>query len=262
MNMPGSAEKSTSGRFAHGNQCIFCLHRTHCLGAQIDRAGRAGQIPDIHFRRRLLKRGQWLYRSGEKLAQISFVCNGALKTCAYNGATEARITDFVLPGESVGLDALFETQARHDAVAIEDSTLCSVPLPALLSALGPSPAVRGALFAHVGATLMRLEWRVGVQQLGAERRIAAFVLQFCVSRATSKSDRLEFRLPMSHGELGNYLGLAAETTSRAFSRLQRRGVLSSRSRLVTVHDVETLRRLGETDATVTDTPPRLCADSA
>lgn len=260
--MPGSPDKSTNGPSVHGNRCVFCPHRTHCPGARIDEAGHAGQIPRVDFGRRLLKRGRWLYRRGEALAQIYFVYNGALKTCASNGIAEPRITDFVMPGELVGLDALSGAQARHDAVAIEDSNLCSILLPALLPALDPSvPALR-AVFAQVRTTLMRLEWRIGVQQLGAERRIAAFVLEFCISRAASKPGRLEFSLPMSHSELGNYLGLAAETTSRAFSRLQRRGVLSSRSRLLTVHDVEELWRLGETDAAAAGKPPRRRADSA
>jgi len=53
----------------------------------------------------------------------------------------------------------------------------------------------------------------------------------------------ELRLVMSRQELGDYLGLALETVSRLFSRMQEEGLLSVQGRHVRLHDLARLQTM-------------------
>ena len=54
---------------------------------------------------------------------------------------------------------------------------------------------------------------------------------------------LQFKLPMSREDIANYLGLALETVSRGFTRLQEDGVISVHGRLIEISDPGQLNRL-------------------
>ena len=48
---------------------------------------------------------------------------------------------------------------------------------------------------------------------------------------------------MSRNDIGSYLGLAVETVSRLFTRLQAEGLLSVQHRQVMIHDMDRLHRM-------------------
>jgi CRP/FNR family transcriptional regulator len=54
---------------------------------------------------------------------------------------------------------------------------------------------------------------------------------------------VELVLPMSREEIGRFLGLALETVSRGFSRLQEDGVIAVSGRRVEILDAAALGRL-------------------
>jgi CRP/FNR family transcriptional regulator, anaerobic regulatory protein len=55
----------------------------------------------------------------------------------------------------------------------------------------------------------------------------------------------EINLPMSREDVGRYLGLALETISRGFTKLQDEGVIEVAGRTVKILDVEQLRRIAQ-----------------
>ena len=59
----------------------------------------------------------------------------------------------------------------------------------------------------------------------AEERIGAFLLNLSRRYELRKLSAVSFRLPMSRTDIGNYLGLAVETVSRVFARMQNSGIL-------------------------------------
>ena len=59
----------------------------------------------------------------------------------------------------------------------------------------------------------------------AEERISALLLSIAARNGTRGLSVTRFRLAMSRNDIGNFLGLAVETVSRVFTRLQRAGIL-------------------------------------
>ena len=73
-----------------------------------------------------------------------------------------------------------------------------------------------------------------LNQKDAEARIANFLLDLS-SRIHRRGYAADFLyLGMSRNEIANYLGLAVETVSRIFSRLQKAGVLRVNGRSVEI----------------------------
>ena len=55
------------------------------------------------------------------------------------------------------------------------------------------------------------------------------------------------KLPMSREDIAHYLGLALETVSRGFTRLQDDGVIAVHGRRIEIVDAEALERLAHGD---------------
>ena len=54
---------------------------------------------------------------------------------------------------------------------------------------------------------------------------------------------VRFLLPMTRGDIGEYLGLTVETVSRIFTALQRKGLISVKNREIEILDIDKLREI-------------------
>jgi CRP/FNR family transcriptional regulator len=68
----------------------------------------------------------------------------------------------------------------------------------------------------------------------AEERIASLLLSLSSRLRRRGLSGERFRLPMSRGDMGNYLGLVVETVSRVLTRLQNNEVLKIQGREVEI----------------------------
>ena len=59
----------------------------------------------------------------------------------------------------------------------------------------------------------------------------------------------EFRLTMTRGDIGNYLGLTVETISRLLGRFQKLGILSVQGKYITINNMAELIELSGTNKT-------------
>ena len=77
----------------------------------------------------------------------------------------------------------------------------------------------------------------------ADERIASFLTSLSDRFGERNLSRQSFRLTMTRGEIGNYLGLTVETVSRIFSKFQKAGYISVDGKLIEIEHVEKLRNL-------------------
>ena len=77
--------------------------------------------------------------------------------------------------------------------------------------------------------------------LTASSKLATFLLN--ISKRSSRSEAYQtiFTLPMSRLEIGNYLGIAAETASRAFSNLAKKQCIEKSNRQISITDLAKLK---------------------
>ncbi len=223
--------------------CAQCNLRELCLPLGLTDA-EVDQIDQMIGARRRVKRGQPLYRTGEPFTAIYAIKAGFFKTGVVMEDGRDQVTGFQMAGEILGMDGISNELHTCDAVALEDSEVCTIPF-AQLEQL--STEIR-SLQHHIHKVMSREIVRDhGVMMLlgtmRAEERLAAFLLNLSQRFASRGYAASELHLRMTREEIGSYLGLKLETVSRAFSKFQEDGLVSVQQKHIRIVDQAGLKQL-------------------
>lgn len=202
------------------------------------------QLNGIIKRGRPLERGEHLYRQGEDLHSLYVVMSGSAKSyiTAPDGAEQ--ILGFYLPGELLGLDALEHKYHTSSAVALERTVLCELPYVRFEELCLSLPALSWQMQSQFSKELARdHEVMLLIGQRGVEERLALFLLSLSARLKERGFSETEFNLSMSRHDIASFLGVATETVSRSFSRLEKDGLLSVERKLVRIKDLERLKAM-------------------
>lgn len=225
------------------HECQRCSLRELCLPAGIT-PDAVKRLDEIVRRRRPLVRGEHLFHVGDPLRAVYVARDGAFKTVVVSEDGEEQVIGFHLPGELVGLDALGSGGHRCDAVALEASNVCEVPFEDLAAVAAQVPGLQQQLLRVIGRGVERDQDHFAVLlRRQAGERIAMFVHGLAARYGHIGQSAASIRLPMSRDDIARYLGLALETVSRAFGRLQDDGVIAVHGRKVEILDAPRLERL-------------------
>jgi len=223
--------------------CQDCSLYQLCLPVGIDQA-ELRELDRIIKRRRPIQRGEHLFANGDAFHSIYAVRSGSLKTYSLTADGREQVTGFFLPGEIVGLDAIGGGQHSCAARALETTSVCEIPFTELETLGERLPSLPKQMLRimskemhHDQLLLMLLGKR------SADERLAAFLISLSQRFGQRGYSSSEYNLSMARNDIGNYLGLAVETVSRLFSRLQDEGILAVRGRHVRILDLPRLRKL-------------------
>lgn len=219
-------------------RCTGCERGVDCLGAALDEGSAAGRMS-----RTGLERGDHLYRMGEPSDSLYVVSGGAFKSYVVTPDGGEQVLGFVLPGDVLGIDSLTHPHFQSSAVAIAPARVCRMPAEAIRLRIGESPDFRERLTARMGREIQRLQRLLHLGRCTAEQRVAVFLLnQSAQTEGVGLAGRAQ-RLPMSRRDIGQFLGLATETVSRVFTRLQDSGALRCRRTSIEIRNVERLMEI-------------------
>ena len=223
--------------------CSQCSLQQLCLPAGVD-AAELVRLDEIVRRKRPVERGERLFRSGDALGSVYIARQGAFKTVTISESGEEQVVGFHLAGELVGLDALGTGRHRCEAVALTTAHVCEVQFQELAAVAAQLPSLQQQLMRVIGQSADRdqdhMEMLVRRQ---ANERIALFLHGLSARLHRLGESGSLFKLPMSREDIARFLGLALETVSRGFSRLQEEGVISVLGRRLEILDHAELDRL-------------------
>lgn len=220
--------------------CSTCAFSSACVAAGYDK----GDLAELHC---LIEHvgpfqpGDYVFRTGDAFRAIYAVRSGMVKTVLVDADGEEQVLGFYLPGEVVGLNAIYPEHYPCDAVALETTGFCRFSFPAMSALAARVPSVQQHLFKLLSKELGTASLLAGDH--AADERMAAFLLDLGERYATRGFSRTEFRLSMSRGDIANYLRLAAETVSRVLGRFRKQGLVEIEGRRVKLLDTEGLYRL-------------------
>ena len=223
--------------------CTYCSVRQLCLPGGIG-AEELQRLDDIVERRKPVARGDRLFRLGDPLSAVYIAREGAFKSVSISEDGEEQVLGFHLAGELIGLDALGSGHHRCEGVALTAATICEIPYDDLSRVAAQIPSLQQQLFRVIGQSVDRDQDHLGILvRRQANERIALFLHSLGERyRNVGQSDRL-FQLPMSREDIARFLGLALETVSRGFTRLQDDGVIAVTGRRVEIVNPGELLRL-------------------
>jgi CRP/FNR family transcriptional regulator, anaerobic regulatory protein len=199
---------------------------------------------DLRFQRRRIKTGHWVFGTGEKFDAVYIVYSGFLKNVLVDEAGNEQILGFPMKGDVLGVDGLHGDCYASQAIALTDCELVVIPFREL-SHLGHEYAIlENWLYRTISRELVREHAVIGLLgTLGAEARVARFLVSLSSRFAALGYSPTEFNLRMTRQEIGSYLGLTLETVSRSLSALHDAGLISVHQRAVVLKDLEALRTL-------------------
>ena len=194
--------------------------------------------------RRLFKRGEFLYRIGEPLRTIYAIRCGSVKTYVLTKDGRMQITGFHISGELLGLGAIATNSFASEAMALETSMVCEVPLDVLEMYSEEIPSTRNQMLKIMSQEILdNQELMLLLGKKNADERLATFLLSLSRRFQRRSYSPTKFNLSMSRSDIGNYLGIAEETVCRVFTRFQNDGLLATERRQVLLQDLDRLNNI-------------------
>jgi len=240
-----AAAVSKSGKVAQfSSTCSTCNLRELCLPccgltrSEIDVANRAV------FSRRLVRRGESVYRTGDRFTALYAVRNGFFKSTAQLDNGRDQVIGFYMTGEVLGMDGIGPERHTCNTVAVEDSGVCAIPFASLQGLAHEIPSLQRRLHKIMSCEIVNEH---GVMLLlgsmNAEERLAVFLLNLSKRFAARGYSPSEFNVRLTRAEIGSYLGLKLETVSRILSQFQQEGLISVQQKFIHIMDNAGLERV-------------------
>ncbi|MDO4997061.1 MAG: fumarate/nitrate reduction transcriptional regulator Fnr [Neisseria sp.] len=205
--------------------CSTCSLRELCLPMGLQTT-EFEQLDAVIKQSRRLKKGEYLFRTGEAFHSVFAIRTGFFKTAVASQDGRDQVTGFFMSGELVGMDGICSSTHNCDAVALEDSEVCELPFSHMEALSQQIPSMQTHFFRMMSKEIVRDQSvMLLLGNMRAEERLAAFLLnlsQRLQSRGFAAND---FILRMSREEIGSYLGLKLETVSRTLSKFHQEGLI-------------------------------------
>lgn len=182
------------------------------------------------------KRGEAIFRNGEPFEYLTAICTGSIKTSQLTNDGQEQVTGFHFVGDLLGMDAIGERKYRYDATALEPTRVREISYDRLVKLAASTPAVQRALHKLMGDQLI-FDHELLMPMVGkksAAQQLASYITALSRRHQRRGFPDKAFRLTMSRNDIANYLGLAKETVSRLFSRLESEGLVETKSRNITL----------------------------
>lgn len=207
-------------------RCAACALHQLCLPAGISGAD-LERLDSLVRDKRLLVRGKALFHQGDPFRALYIVRSGSIKTFVEDPSGDVQLLGFYLPSEIVGLDGLANDSHRCGAEAMERSSICELPYEQLHLIMNEIPSLHRQL---ARITSQRAEFDqehlVMMGRPQSQERLAMFLRGLADRCQQLSRDSSNLVLPMSRRDLASYLGLAMETVSRLFGRMEAEGILA------------------------------------
>lgn len=232
--------------------CGNCSLSNFCLPRGLN-AKEMQILEDAIDKSKKIKKKEYLYTNKSKQSGLYAIKSGSMKTFISNESGDEQILGFHLPGDLIGFDAFHLRQHSCTAQALDDTLVCKLSLDNFNKLCETIPSIRDEIMHQVGKEIQRDHIAMlTLGQMQTEERLATFLLSISRRNMRRKFSEVEFQLPMPRRDLANYLGMAVETLSRIFSRLQENKIIAVNRRAVKILNLEKLRNLASSSCQVAD----------
>ena len=182
-----------------------------------------------------------LFDQGKVFEAIYAVKSGIFKTVALDDSGTETVLGFHLPGELIGLDAIYPEQHISSAVAVGTSSVCVMSYEQLKSLATKLPTLQHQLLRLLSKEV-QVSQAMAAEQT-AEQKLATFLLSLSTRYKQRGYSDTQFNLAMPRRDIANHLGMAAETVSRLLKRFQEKGLVKIQRRELIIEDMPKLKAL-------------------
>ncbi len=181
------------------------------------------------IRPKRFEKGESVQLAGRYTPELLILNRGNVKVYRGDEAGNEQIIRLLKPGDYLGETAVFSASAvQYDAVALEDSTFCTLDKEHLHQMLRTHPDLGIKILGDMSQRLQMAETQLeSLGQKSAEQRLLDVLHQYSGGRTT-------FMLPISKKDLASQIGIRPETLSRQLKRLQSNDLIKLERRTITL----------------------------
>jgi len=239
-------EKSNTNRIQNGGSSIHCQDcsiNQLCIPYSLNDS-ELERLDNIIERKKPLQKGQEIFKAGQEMKSLYAIRTGTLKSYTITEQGDEQITAFHLAGDLIGFDGISTGMHPSFSQALETAMICEIPYDTLDNLSISMPKLRQQILRLMSNEI------VGDQNMilllskkNAEERLASFIHNLSQRFAARGFSPKEFRLSMTRGDIGNYLGLTVETISRLLGRFQKNNMIAVKGKYISILDEEQLTHL-------------------
>jgi CRP/FNR family transcriptional regulator len=183
--------------------------------------------------------GSYLYRMGEKASHMYTVRSGSFKLVQYLPDGSQRIVRLARTSDITGLEALLDQDYQHDAIALQPSEVCKLPVPVIKKLSSENPNLHQELLNRWNRALTEADaWLTHLSTGSAKQRIARLLLH------VFRNPDLSYPL-FSREDIGSMLAITTETSSRIIAEFKRKKLLIETAPQLYRLNVEELEAIGQ-----------------
>ena len=192
-------------------------------------------------RRKTVPAGAVISWEGDDNALCANIVKGSLKLLKSTADGREQTVGLLTDGDFIGQP--FADLGTLTAIALINTELCLYPRASFERVMSDQPKLERALLERTMRSLNEARDRqLTLARKSAKARIAGFLLDLLRDGSVGPVE-----VPMSRGDIGDYLGLTIETVSRQFTELKSAGIIAADrgGRSVKVNDVAALQSLAD-----------------
>ena len=214
-----------------------------CLPVGLD-ASDLDKLEVLIERKKPLQPREGVFLSGEPFTSIYAVRSGSIKSFCIDADGREQVTGFYFPGELFGWDGLANEHYQNTAIALETTSLCEIPYEKLDNLGNSIPSVEKYVMKLISREINADQQLIALLAgNSAQQKLASLLLSISDRLVQQKLSSTRLWLPMSRGEIGNYLGLTVETVSRVLGHFQRKKYLAVNKKEIEILNKKALRDL-------------------
>jgi CRP/FNR family transcriptional regulator len=199
------------------------------------------QFDNAIEQRQQYKRSDYLYHNGDPMQAVYAVRTGSFKVTTSDVEGVEQVIGFYFPGDLIGLEGFADQYHHCDVTALESASVCQLSCADLEILSGQSPNLRREVMMLFGREVSNSHRKLLVLgNMNAEERMAAFLTKLSSDFSKRGFSSTEFNLSMSRYDIASYLGIAVETVSRVFTRMQEDNLIVVNRRNMHILDMDSL----------------------
>lgn len=192
------------------------------------------------------KKGDYIFRTGDKADRLYIVCSGKMKIYKYLPDGKDQILYIYGAGDFVGAFNLMKEDAyKYNAVALEDTVISTLTKREFDAIAMKNPSITLKLLEKA---YERIRWAEDLVSMlassTANSKVARLLLNLIENFGTETDDEITLNLSINREEMGSYAGISRETMTRILGKLKKDGYLDFiGNKTIIIKDIDKLQEM-------------------
>lgn len=194
---------------------------------------------------RTIKKGEPLFKEGEKLNGVFCVRNGVSKLSKISDNGKDQIVKIASKGEVMGQRSVIAEEATNlSAVALNDMEVCFIPKTNITARIEDNPAFTQAILKYMAQELkLADDVIVNMAQKTVNQRLAEALLY--LDKTFGQDDEGYLALILSRSDIADVVGTATELCIRTLAKFKKDQLLETKGKRIKLLDKKGLTQIKE-----------------